>query len=181
VTWVDDADNVLEKDEYVLYGTIPTYDSEEPTKEATAQYTYTFTGWSPAIAAVEGDVTYKAVFDSTVNNYLITFKNEDGTVLQSGLVAYGEMPEYTGETPTKEATAQHTFTFKYWTPAVEPVTGEATYAATFGNTINTYTLAFSASRDILYLCSEGKSFIRSDSLDKAQVEIPAPYPAIFVL
>ena len=42
-------------------------------------------------------------------------------------------------------------------------------------------LIFPASRDILCLCSEGKSFVGSDSLDKAQVEIPAPYPAIFVL
>lgn len=30
-------------------------------------------------------------------------------------------------------------------------------------------------------CSEGKSFVRSDSLDKAQVEIPAPYPAFLFL
>ena len=74
----------------------------------------------------------------------MTWVDDADNVLQSGLVAYGEMPEYTGETPTKEVTAQHTFTFKYWTPAVEPVTGEATYTATFGNTINTYMIEFVA-------------------------------------
>ena len=36
-----------------------------------------------------------ANYTESVRNYMITFVNEDGTVLQSGNVAYGEMPEYT--------------------------------------------------------------------------------------
>lgn len=76
--------------------------------------------------------------------FTVIFKNEDGTELQSGPVAYGETPKYIVKTPTKPATAQYTYTFASWTPTMEPVTGEATYTATFGETTNTYAIHFSA-------------------------------------
>ena len=57
--------------------------------------------------------------------------NEDGTVLQSSEVAYGETPVYSGETPTKAADAQNTYAFAGWTPKIDPVSGNATYTATY--------------------------------------------------
>ena len=142
VTWVNYDGTVLETDENVHYGATPSYDGEEPEREATDEYTYTFAGWTPAIAKVTDDATYTAQFDSTVNEYTITFVNEDGTELQSGEVAYGETPSYTGETPTKAATAQYTYTFKGWTPAIKEVTGDATYTAQFDSTVNEYTITW---------------------------------------
>ena len=56
----------------------------------------------------------------------VTFKNWDGTVLQSDKVAYGEMPVYTGETPTKEG-----YEFAGWSPALGKVTKDVTYTAQF--------------------------------------------------
>ena len=41
--------------------------------------------------------------------YTITFQNEDGTPLQTGEVEAGSMPDYTGDPPTKPATAQYTY------------------------------------------------------------------------
>ena len=124
------------------YGTTPTYGGPTPTKPADAQYTYTFDSWSPNIHPVEGDDVYTAVFSSIVNQYTVTFKNHDGSVLQSTSVAYGETPVYAGATPTKAATAQYTYTFSGWDKTIEAVTGDAVYTAQFSETINEYTITF---------------------------------------
>ena len=52
---------------------------EDPTREATQQYTYAFAGWDPAVVDVSADVTYKATYDATVNQYSVTFIDDDGT------------------------------------------------------------------------------------------------------
>ena len=150
ITFVDDEGNVLQTI-MVLYGEVPAYSEKVPTKEATAQYTYTFSGWndgkntygvSDKLPAVTGDVTYKAVFESTVNEYTITFLNGDGSVLMSIMVPYGETPVYTGDTPVKEADVQYTYSFAGWTPEIVSVTGDAAYTAVFSSTVNEYTVTF---------------------------------------
>ncbi|MBQ9814930.1 MAG: InlB B-repeat-containing protein, partial [Lachnospiraceae bacterium] len=137
ITW--DVDGTLTTETY-KYGETPSYKGETPVKAADAQYTYEFDGWTPEIAEVTGEATYTAVFKTTVNVYTITFKNDDGQTLQILQVPYGEVPNYTAEMPTKAATAEYTYTFKGWTPAVVKVTGEATYTATYTATKNTYTV-----------------------------------------
>ena len=71
VTWKN-GDEVLETDEYVYINTIPEYNGVTPARAATAQYTYTFSGWTDGnntyglndeLPAVTGDATYTAVFD----------------------------------------------------------------------------------------------------------------------
>lgn len=116
----------------VAYGETPAYTGETPTKTATEQYTYTFAGWSPAVASVTKDATYTAQFSSTVNKYTVTFKNGDNE-LQSSEMEYGQTPVYTGETPVSTADDEkwaHPFTG--WSPEVTTVTGEAIYMAAFG-------------------------------------------------
>ena len=136
-------DGTVLKSGAVDYGTNPAYTGATPAKAETDKYTYTFAGWSDGtktygptdtLPAVTDDATYTAVFDSAVRTYTIKFVNEDGTVLQSGLVDYGTTPAYTGAPPAKAETDKYTYTFAGWTPAIASVTADATYTATFTKT-----------------------------------------------
>ena len=108
---------------------------------------YVFKGWNPAVAEkVTGDATYAATWGEDKNNngiddneetkYTVTYKDGvDGEVFADQV--YGNLlsgvatPAFEG-TPTREG-----YVFKGWEPAVaEKVTGDATYAATWGEDKN---------------------------------------------
>ena len=64
--------------------------------------------------------------------FTITWKDGDGKTLKTEQVASGETPVYSGDTPTKTATEQYTYTFNNtWSPEIVPVTADATYTAQF--------------------------------------------------
>ena len=141
------GEQVLKEDD-VNYGTLPAAPTETPTKEADAQYTYTFKGWDKEIAEVTGEATYNAEFDSTLRSYKITFKNGE-QVLKEETVNYGTLPTPPADMPTKEADAQYTYTFKGWDKTVEKVTGEATYNAEFDSTLRSYKITFKNGEQVL--------------------------------
>ncbi len=141
------GEQVLKEDD-VNYGTLPAAPTETPTKEADAQYTYTFKGWDKEIAEVKGEATYNAEFDSTLRSYKITFKNGE-QVLKEETVNYGVLPTPPADMPTKEADAQYTYTFKGWDKTVENVTGEATYNAEFDSTLRSYKITFKNGEQVL--------------------------------
>ena len=142
VTWKNYDGTVIKIDKDVPYGTTPTYNGAAPTKQATAQYTYTFSGWSPTVDAITGDTVYTAQYSRTVNEYTVTWKNYDGTVIKTDNVPYGTTPTYNGATPTKQADAQYTYTFSGWDPTIYAVTGNATYTAQYNQTLNKYTVTW---------------------------------------
>ena len=59
------------------------------------------------------------------NTYTVSFKDSDGTVLQSSKLGYGQMPTAPAA-PTKAG-----YTFAGWSPAITAVTGNTTYTATY--------------------------------------------------
>ena len=130
VIWKDEDGTVLKTDENVEYGTTPSYSGETPVKASDAQYTYTFTGWTPEVKAVTGDVTYTAVYSASARNYTVTWKNGD-EVIKTDTVAYGTVPAYDGADPVKADDDKYTYTFSGWTPEITAVTGNAEYTATF--------------------------------------------------
>ena len=176
VTWKN-GDTVLQSGK-VAYGTKPAYTGATPTKAATAQYTYTFKGWSPEIVAVTGDTTYTAEFNSVLREYTVTWKNGD-TVLQSTKVAYGTKPAYTGATPTKAATAQYTYTFKGWTPEIVAVTGDTTYTAEFNATTNIYKVTWKNGNSVLKINEVRYGEMPTYSGDIPQKTATAQYTYVF--
>ena len=140
ITWLN-SDNSPLAQTTVAYGETPVYTGEMPSRPNTAQYTYTFVGWSPEVTTVTGEATYTATYDSVVNSYTITWKNEDGTQIDQTTAEYGTMP-VAPSAPTKQSTAEYTYTFSGWTPTIAEVTGDATYTASFTATKNMYLVTF---------------------------------------
>ena len=133
----------LEKDEDVPYGATPSYDGATPTKDPTNEKTYTFSGWDPAPGKVTGNVTYTATYDEADRLYTITWMSEDKVVATSEH-KYGETPVYSGPTLSKAEDNKNTYTWNMakWVPNIVPVTGPATYNATFDATPKLYNVDF---------------------------------------
>ena len=107
-----------------------------------AIFALAISGCTPAQPTSEGSGGGQDSSGQVTNSYLIKFVNDDGTVLQEGQVDEGVMPEYTGATPTKAATAQYTYTFDKWDPEIVVAVADATYTATYTSTVNRYTVTF---------------------------------------
>ncbi|MBR4378154.1 MAG: InlB B-repeat-containing protein [Bacilli bacterium] len=137
-----DYDNFLLSTLKVKEGTVPVYDGEEPYRDPTREYSYTFAGWTPELVAATADTTYKATYTEEIRKYTIRFVNDDGTELQKESLPYGSTPVYKGTTPTKDVTAQYTYTFENWDKPIEAVKKNATYTATYSSVVNSYQVTF---------------------------------------
>jgi hypothetical protein len=133
----DMGENLLHTAE-VVNGGDGAYTGATPTKDSTAQYNYTFAGWSKSVGgAVDADAlenviadrSVYAVFTSEIRSYTIRFYNGN-TLLQTSTVPYGEMPVYTGAEPTPAVD----YKFVGWTPEIAVVTGNTDYVARFVST-----------------------------------------------
>ena len=127
-----------------------------PTKESTAQYTYTFYGWATTPngaadsewnKAVTEDRTVYANFVSAVRYYTITYYDSDGTtVLKTESLAYGSVPNYA---PTKEGAS-----FEKWNPNPYKVDADASYIAQWQEKV---TFSGGAWADIARICEAGEA------------------------
>ena len=142
------------KEETVNYGTLPTPPADMPTKEADAQYTYTFKGWDKTVEKVTGEATYNAEFTSTLRSYKITFKNGE-QVLKEETVNYGTIPAAPETNPTKGYDSENHYSFKGWDKTIEKVTGEAVYNAQFNVEKHVYTVDDSDETTDYIVCSCG--------------------------
>ena len=134
------ADTVLESKSY-QHGSIVIYGGVSPTLTSTAQYTYSFKGWDIEPTNAVEDFEYHAIYDSTIRSYAITFNNTDGSKIESATFEYGKMPSCS-KTPTRAATAEWTFTYKGWKPALDYVTEAASYTAIYDSSKVEYKVVF---------------------------------------
>lgn len=135
VTWVTAKDTVTEN---YHYGDTPSFKGDT-SKNATAEFTYTFKGWDKDIETVKDNVTYTAIYEETRNSYTVTWVIDGVKEVETYL--YGELPSYK-KTPTKEKDAQYSYTFKSWDKDIEIVTKDETYTAVFNSTINKYNVTW---------------------------------------
>lgn len=140
ITWVDGNGNTL-KEEQVAYGTTPAYTGATPTKAEDAQYTYTFNGWTPAIATVSADATYMATYTETKKSYTLTWNLDGGTITTAGTTA-GSV-EW-GTSLTAPVVEKAGYDFAAWNPAVDVTMPEkdVTYTATWTPGSTTYLVEY---------------------------------------
>ena len=114
------------------------YTGETPTKASTAQYHYTFAGWSKTIGGNADEDALKdvfldrdvyAAFDATIRSYVVRFYN-DSTLLQTELVQYGESATYTGDEPVKAGE----YAFIGWNPTPTNIMADTDCYAQFKST-----------------------------------------------
>ncbi len=85
----------------VYLNAIPAYTGDTPEKPSTAAYSYTFSGWSPAIAKVTGNATYTAQYNQALNQ-----KTVDDVIAK--INAIGEVA-YTTECKAKIDVARNAY------------------------------------------------------------------------
>ena len=144
----EDGSTMLTDPVFVEFGAAVSYTGPVPDKTDTAQYNYTFAGWSQeknsdgsnlyeGLNQVETNLDLYAAFRAQLCYYTIQFINASyspATVLQSKSTAYGETPVYAGQTPIYNPSASDVEDwgeFIEWTPQIVPVVGDATYTAKF--------------------------------------------------
>lgn len=141
ITFVNEDGTVLQSGQ-VREGEMPVYTAATPTKASTAEHTYAFAGWTPTLAPVTADATYKATYTESKRKYTIQFLNYDASLLQTSQVEYGTLPEYTGATPKRPATAQYNYVFENWSPEIVAVTKDANYTASYTSFLRQYSVTF---------------------------------------
>lgn len=80
-------------------------------------------------------------FEIIIKYATITFLNEDGTILQENMYAYGDKVTAPAD-PTKAADKTYTYTFAGWDKEVVDCAGDATYTATYTKEYINYTVVF---------------------------------------
>lgn len=161
----------------VYYGLTPTYpEGTNPTKASTAQYSYSFSGWSPTVGPAYGNKTYTAQYTATTRSYTVTWKDWDGTTLATETKAYGTTPSRSG--PSRASTAQYNYTFAGWSPTPTAVTGNAVYTATYTQVLRSYTITWQ-DYDGTVLATETKAYGTTPSRDGPSRPSTAQYSYTF--
>ncbi len=114
IKWVNWDGSEVRTDTEVPYGTeleVP----EDPTREADAEYTYTFASWTPEIETVIGDATYKATYTKEANTYTLTYDLDGGEWENDTTYTYPK--KYNEEVEVKADPTKEGYTFAGWMSA----------------------------------------------------------------
>ena len=108
ITWLNEDGSEIDTTT-VEYGEVPTH--EDPVKESTAEYSYSFAGWTPEIAVVTGDATYQATFTETKNSFTVSYDANGGEgAPEDQTKMYGEDLPLAMEVPTRASVQENAFT-----------------------------------------------------------------------
>lgn len=141
-------------------GVLPVFDGT-PTKEATAEFSYTFAGWEPEVVVATADATYTATFTETTNSYTVTFIDTEGEEISSESYAYGTLAADI-VVPEKEVAEEDAENISFYYTTLDKdlvdVTEDVTYTVTF--------IASATKAGCLYVANELASAMGLTGTDK---------------
>lgn len=115
-----------------------------PARTATAQYSYSFVGWSTsmnsttatssATASVSSDRNVYAAYSQTVRSYTVYFYNGSTLLQTKSNVDYGSSTYYSGSTPVYNGSDPGEWTFIGWSPEPTNITGNTSCYAQYRDT-----------------------------------------------
>ena len=162
-SYIQDGSELIEVSYSVTYGTQAEFLGSNPTREPNIDYTYDFTGWTPALGKVTSDVTYTATYSKQPRKYTIIFTTEGGVEIERQFLTHNELP-VCENVPTKTG-----FTLQ-WEPALAAVTGDATYRATWLEEPPT-------KYEITFVDYNGTTVLKDDSVAVGTMPTPPADPA----
>ena len=127
-----------------------TYSGSTPSKVSTAQYSYTFAGWSKkprgaadstALQSVTADRSVYAAFTATVRKYTVYFYVGSSLWQTVSNVPYGGSATYTGDTPVSPDGSAEDYPFEGWQPQPTNITGNTSCYAQFGSPLEVKEIA----------------------------------------
>ena len=78
IIWKNYDGEILEIDNDVLEGTMPSYDGKIPTRSPQDHVEYIFVDWYPSVKEVDQDIIYEAIFEEEIKCYDISFDLNGG-------------------------------------------------------------------------------------------------------
>ena len=113
-----------------------------PTKQSTPQYTYTYIGWDQednnTLRNIHGNMSFRQTFNRTVNQYMVSFYNDDMSWLYDTIVPYGGEAVYKGlPNPPRKTNVPDPENWKFtgWNVDISSITGQTVAVATFASPI----------------------------------------------
>ena len=135
ITWKNEDGSVRDITT-VEYGQMPTH--EDPVQPSDEKYLYKFTWWDPELKVVEWNAEYKAKYIYIPMEYTVTWKNEDGTIIDTTKVAYGQTPTHAN--PIQPSDEKYSYKFTWWEPKPSEVKWNTEYRAKYEYIVNKFTI-----------------------------------------
>ena len=130
IIWQIDGEEI--RRETLEQGSVPF--ASEAQKSADAQFTYVFVGWdcdgdgeADEMCAVDGDVTYVALFENVLNSYSVTWIVGEDSYIDTYF--YGSQPSFDGN--TEKLPDGRIYDFCGWDKEIGEVIGDVVYIAQY--------------------------------------------------
>lgn len=141
VTFIN-YDGTLLFTDYVSNGGTAHYIGSTPYRPADEHYVYTFDTWNKDLKNIHSDLTVSPIFTKRERDYLVVFKDSNGTVLQESSTKYNTAVKYLGPTPTKDMDEKYEYVFSGWDRDIEHVISDLETYPVFTKTLRKYDCHF---------------------------------------